>query len=331
MVHTPNPDHSQLDRIRLGNSDLDVSPVALGAWPMAGVSSLGVDDAVSEATVQRAVELGINMIDTAYAYGVDGRSDRVIAKAISGMRSSVLIASKVGGSLDGNGRWMADGRPERLLVQAEQILERLKVSEVDLMYLHAPDPSVPLGEAADAVSEIVARGWARYAGVSNVTLEQAALFHGRCPIVAIQTYFNLLQPQSVEALSEFCRKHRIGLVVYWVLMKGVLAGKLPRHHVFDPSDRRLGYSIYQARKWELAQDMLDELRRIARSKGCTVAQLVTAWTFRHQDIAVALVGAKRPDQIDDTSQSMKIQFSPGEWEAIEALAVRYRAMADWAT
>lgn len=329
MVHTPNPDHSQLLRVQLGNSDLDVSPVALGTWPMAGVSSLGVDDAASVATLKRAIELGVNMIDTAYAYGVDGRSDRVIAQAISGMRSSVVIASKVGGSLDVRGRWKADGRPERLIAQAEQILERLKVSEVDLMYLHAPDPEVPLAEAADAVAEILARGWARHAGVSNVSPEQAALFHARCPIIAIQTHFNLLQPHSVDALSAFCRLHRIGLVVYWVLMKGVLAGKLPRHHQLDPTDRRLSYPIYQGEKWELAQDLLDELKGIAHPKNCTVAQLVSAWTFRHPDIAVALVGAKRPDQIEDTAQAMKIQFDAGEWEAIEALAARFRSMSDW--
>jgi aryl-alcohol dehydrogenase-like predicted oxidoreductase len=329
MVHTPNPDHSLLPRVRLGNSDLDVSPVALGTWPMAGVSSLGVDDATSVATIKRAIELGINMIDTAFAYGVDGRSDRVIAQAISGMRSNVVIASKVGGSLDIHGRWKADGRPERLIAQAEQILERLQVSSVDLMYLHAPDPEVPLAEAADAVAEIVARGWARYAGVSNVTLDQASLFHSRCPIIAIQTYFNLLQPQSVDALSEFCRRHCIGLVVYWVLMKGVLAGKLQRQHRLDPADRRLNYSIYQGEKWELAQDMLDELRANAHLKNCTVAQLVSAWTLHHPSIAVALVGAKRSDQIEDTAQAMNIRFDPGEWEAIEAVAIRFRSMSDW--
>jgi aryl-alcohol dehydrogenase-like predicted oxidoreductase len=296
---------------------------------MAGVSSLGVDHATSVATVKRAIELGVNMIDTAYAYGVDGRSDRVIAQAISGIRSNVVIASKVGGSLDIHGRWKADGRPERLIVQTEQILERLQVTAVDLMYLHAPDPEVPLAEAADAIAEIVSRGWARYAGVSNVTLDQAALFHTICPIIAIQTYFNLLQPQSVDSLSEFCRLHRIGLVVYWVLMKGVLAGKLQRQHRLDPADRRLSYPMYQGEKWELAQDLLDELRVISHSKNCTVAQLVSAWTFRHPSIAVALVGAKRPDQIEDTAQAMKIQFTSGEWEAIEALAIRFRSMSDW--
>jgi len=324
-----NQNHSSSEPVRLGHSNLSVRRVAFGAWPIAGVSSLGVDDAQSIATIQRALDCGVNMIDTAYSYGFDGRSDRIIARAIAGRRDQVVLASKVGGSLSPAGRWQADGRPERLREQTMEILTRLGVERVDLMYLHAPDPDVPLAESADALREILEQGWSRYAGVCNVTFSQAELFHSRCPIVAIQTHFNMLQPERVQELLPFCLQRGIGIIPYWVLMKGILAGKLPRNHRFDPDDRRLNYPIYQGLRWETAQDLLDALRGMACEWNCTVAQLVIAWTLRQPGISAVLAGAKRPDQIEETAQAMKIQLIPEQIARISSLADTFRSRCSW--
>ncbi|MFN7730302.1 MAG: aldo/keto reductase [Pirellula sp.] len=339
QVHSPAPEPQNSNATRLpvpsvglGRSSVRVAPVALGAWPMAGVSTLDVEDSQSIATIHRALDLGVTMIDTAYSYGFDGRSDRVIAQAIAGRRDQVVLASKVGGSLDAAGKWQADGAPERLIEQAKTVLQRLGVEAVDILYLHAPDPSVPLEESADTLREIVARGWAKHAAVSNVSAAQLAVFHARCPVIAVQTYFNMLQPEKIEELRPYCQANGIGAVVYWVFMKGLLAGKLDRKHAFDAADRRLTYAVYQGERWEVAQALLDALKQIAQREGRTVASLVVAWTLRQLGISAVLVGAKRPVQIEESAAAMHESWSDatlGEVDRAVAVArARYAGLSE---
>jgi aryl-alcohol dehydrogenase-like predicted oxidoreductase len=316
--------------VRLGSSDLEVYRIGLGAWPMAGITSLGVTDEASAATIHRALDLGINHIDTAYAYGLGGRSDRVIAGALAGRPERVVLASKVGARLDDHGVWMNEASPEAIVQQAREIRERLCVDALDLMYLHAPDPKVPLAESADALKSLVDRGWVRWAGVSNVDLPQLELFHGRCPVVAVQTYFNMFQQDSVQALRDFCERHTISLVVYWVLMKGLLAGAMTRNHTLAPEDRRRKYPIYQGEQWQAAQDLLDQLRILARDKQCTVSQLVIAWTLLQPSIDVALIGAKRPDQIEETAIALEIPLTSADLGAIDSWIASFQGRGEWA-
>ncbi|MFO0012529.1 MAG: aldo/keto reductase [Planctomycetota bacterium] len=321
---------SPIERIaRLGKSNLEVHRIGLGAWPMAGLTSLGVTDENSIATIRRASELGIDHLDTAYSYGIDGRSDRVIAAALEGKSQNFVVASKVGAKLDDQGVWRNDARPEAMIQQASEIRDRLRIDAIDLLYLHAPDPDVSLLESADALKSIVDRGWAKWAGVSNVNAAQLDAFHQRCPVVAVQTYFNMFQQDSVQDLREFCSQHTIAIVVYWVLMKGVLAGRMERGHQLDPQDRRRKYPIYQGIQWQTSQDLLDRLREMASSKGCTVAQLVVAWTLLQPGISIALVGAKRPDQIEETANSYEISLAPSETAAIQEWIAACKSRGDW--
>ena len=267
----------------------------------------------------------MTMIDTAYSYGFDGRSDRVIAQAIAGRRDQVVLASKVGGSLDASGKWQADGAPERLIEQAQTVVHRLCVDAVDILYLHAPDPAVPLEESADTLREIVGRGWAKHAAVSNVSAAQLAVFHARCPVIAVQTYFNMLQPEKIEELRPYCQSHGIGAVVYWVFMKGLLAGKLDRNHAFDAADRRLTYPVYQGARWEVAQALLDGLKQIAEREGRAVASLVVAWTLRQPGISAVLVGAKRPVQIEESAAAMHEAWSDNTLAEVDRAVAVARA------
>jgi methylglyoxal reductase len=301
----------------LGRTDLMVSPVGFGCWPIAGVSSLGVNDSDSLATIQAALESGINFIDTAFSYGYDGEADRLLAQALTGHRADVVLASKVGSHYDGDRQRVVDGRPETLLLHAEIAIERLGVDHVDIMYLHQPDPRVPLAESAAGIAEIVQRGWARYAGVSNVDLDQLQAFDAVCPVHIVQPPFNMLQQEAVSSILAFCQERHIAIAGYWVLMKGLLAGKLLRDHQFDPRDRRLTYAVYQGAAWERCQDLLDRLRALASELGCTVAQLVIAWTLAQPGVTVALCGAKRPEQIRETAAAMRVQLSPDELSQID--------------
>ncbi len=306
---------------RLGASDLFVSRVGLGCWPMSGISSLDVTDEFSIATIRAAFEHGVNFFDTAYAYGYDGRSDRVLGQALRNDRDQVVIAHKVGTHWDANKQRIVDGRPATLVAHAEECLTRLGMDYVDIMYLHCPDPIVPIEESARAISDICKRGLARYAAVSNVTPEQASRFAAVCPIVALQPYYNLFQQDAVSELLQFASSNNISMVCYWVLMKGLLSGRLKRDHVFDPADRRLSYPIFQGHAWENAQNVLDQIRQMADDLDCTVTQLVVAWTLTQPGVNVALLGAKRPEQILDSVQAMHLNLSTDTIERINSLAL----------
>lgn len=191
-----------------------VSPVGFGCWPIAGVSTLDVSDKHSLATIHAALDAGINFIDTAYSYGFDGEADRLLRQVLSTRRSEAVLASKVGQYFDAQHQRQIDGRPETLLRHAQQVLERLDVDYIDIMYLHVPDPQVPLSESASAIREIVDQGWARYAGVSNVSADQLESFHAACPVTVVQPPFNMLQQESVRnPISLFEKQHRHSLLL----------------------------------------------------------------------------------------------------------------------
>jgi aryl-alcohol dehydrogenase-like predicted oxidoreductase len=293
----------------LGSAPIEVSPVGFGCWPIAGVSSLGVNDADSLATLHAAIDSGVNFFDTAFSYGFDGQADKLLAQVLQTRRSHAIVASKVGSHYTAQRTRVVDGRPETLIAHAHIACKRLGIEQLDVLYLHEVDPHVPLAESAGAIAEIVQSGVARFAGVSNVDAQQLALFHTICPVVVVQPPFNMLQTDKVEELRELCSQHNIAIACYWVLMKGLLAGKLPRDHQFDPADRRLTYPIYQGQAWERSQDLLDRLRQLASELECTVAQLVIAWTLAQPGITVALCGAKRPAQIQETAAAMHLELS----------------------
>lgn len=299
--------------ISLGGSDLKVSRIGLGCWPMAGITSIGISDSDSIATVKAALDCGINFFDTAFSYGYDGRSDEILRQALVNRRSEAVVAHKVGShwaDTNGNGQKqrVVDGSPACLLEQAQQCVRRIGSDYVDLMYLHTPDPNVPIEDSAGAIAEICRSGLARYAGVSNVNSEQAARFASVCPVIAIQPYFNMFQQECVAELKPFASNHRIDLVCYWILMKGLLSGNLQRDHSFAPSDRRLTYPIFQGDAWQRAQNLLDQLRTLANDLHCTVTQLVTAWSLTQPGVSVALLGAKRPEQIREAAGSLTLKL-----------------------
>ncbi len=308
---------------QLANTDLHISPIGLGCWPIAGMTSLHVNDADSVATIQAAVDQGLNFLDTAYAYGSEGESERLIARAVGNRRDQVVIATKGGIHWDSAGQRVLDARPETLKRQCETSLRRLATDRVDLLYLHAPDPTVAVEESATALRRLVEAGKTRYVGVSNLTVEQMDRFQRECPIVAVQPPYNMLQRQIEKDVLPWCQQHHVAAVVYWPLMKGLLAGKLPRDHVFDDADGRAKYPMFQGQEWQLNQDFLDRLRTIAAARQVTVAQLVVAWTIQQPGITCALCGAKRPDQILETAAALKITLTGDENRQIAAaLAAR---------
>jgi aryl-alcohol dehydrogenase-like predicted oxidoreductase len=310
MTSPPDAKHALLGK-QTAAERLSISRIGMGCWPIAGVSTLGTNDRQSIATLRRALELGINFFDTAYGYGFDGESDKLLARAFRPWPKEIVLASKVGMAFDASRNRIIDGRPETLRRQTDTLLTRLDRETVDILYLHAPDPRTDLSDSAGCIQELVQSGRARYAGVSNVNAQQMDQFVQACPsTVIVQPPFNMLQQSSLCGLADALNRHQVGSAVYWVLMKGLLAGKFDRNHQFDPSDKRLSYDVYQGQKWQAAQDLLDVLRRISREMACTVSQLVVAWTLQQSCVTSVLLGAKRPDQIEETAAALDVPLEP---------------------
>jgi aryl-alcohol dehydrogenase-like predicted oxidoreductase len=316
-----------VDQRELGTTGIFISPVALGCWPISGMTSIDVNEADSLATIQAGLDAGINFLDTAYAYGTSGESERLIARAIDGRRDRVVIATKGGICWAADGNRVIDGRAETLRQQCEASLARLKTDCVELLYLHAPDPKTPLAESAAALRRLQDEGKARCIGVSNFSLTQLEEFHAVCPIAAFQPPYNMLQREIENDMLPWCRERGIAVCIYWPLMKGLLAGRLARDHVFQPGDGRAKYPMFQGTEWQKNQDLLDDLRMIAVEVDKTVAQVVVNWTIRQPGITAALCGAKRPRQIEETAGAMGWRLSDGQVARIEgALGRRGKAV-----
>lgn len=307
---------------QLGQTEIQVSPVAMGCWPIAGITSLNVNRKDSLQTLQAALDSGVNFFDTAYAYGVTGESERMLGEVIRSSRDRVVIATKGGIHRVGTGQDY-DARPETLKRECDESLQRLQTDYVDLYYLHAPDPQTPIEDSADAIAALVRSGKVRAAGASNMTTEQLDRFHKVCPVAAVQPHYNMLQREIEATIIPWSLENGASVCVYWPLMKGLLAGKLPRDHQFSAGDGRAKYPMFQGEEWTRNQDFLDRLRRIAAAVDLTVSQLVIAWTLQQPGITAALCGAKRAWQIEETAAAIEVELNADTLQQIdEALLER---------
>ncbi len=302
---------------RVGQTDILVTPVAMGCWPITGITSLGVQEEASLATLAAAFDAGINFFDTAYCYGFAGESERMIARVLARHRQQIVIATK-GGIHYAQGKQVRDASPATLRRECEESLHRLQTDYIDLLYLHAPDPQVPVAESAGALRQLLDSGKARSIGASNLTLQQLQEFAQVCPLAAFQPHYNMLQREIELEQLPWCLENQVSVICYWPLMKGLLAGHLPRDHVFEARDGRQKYPMFHGDEWQKTQDFLDVLRPIAAEAGKTVAQLVINWTIQQPGITAALCGAKRPEQILDNAGGMNWRLSPEQLARVNA-------------
>lgn len=301
----------------IGRTGIMVTPIAMGCWPIAGVTSIDVTEANSLATLQAAVDHGINFFDTAYCYGYEGESEKLIAKALGSRRDQIVIASK--GGIHWKDRvQQKDASAKTLQLECDESLRRLNTDRIDLHYLHAPDPNVPLAESAAALKALLDSGKIRSVGVSNFSLAQLAEFYAICPISAYQPHYNMLQREIESSQLPWCIENNVSVMVYWPLLKGLLAGKLPRDYQFDPKDGRRKYPMFVGEQWDKNHDFLDLLRPLAEEANVPLAQLVLNWTIQRPGITVALCGAKRPDQIIDNAGTMNWQLTADQIARIDA-------------
>ncbi|WP_298867490.1 aldo/keto reductase [uncultured Gimesia sp.] len=302
----------------IGNTNIQITPIAMGCWPISGVTSVDVTEQASLATLNAAFDSGIHFFDTAYCYGYEGESERLIARALGEKRDQIVIATKGGIHWSGT-KQIRDASPERIKRECDESLERLNTDRVELYYLHGPDPEIPVSDSAGAFKELLEAGKILSVGVSNFTLDQLQEFAAVCPISAYQPRYNMLQREIEADRLPWCIENQVSVMVYWPLMKGLLAGKLARYHQFAPEDGRQKYPMFHGEEWEKNQDFLDQLRSLAEEFNCTIAQVVIRWTIQQTGITCALCGAKRPEQIEENAEVLNFELSASQIESINHL------------
>ena len=297
----------------------------MGCWPIAGMTTPGVIEEQSIATIRACFELGINHLDTAYMYGANGESERLIAEALGSRRDEMIIATKGGFHWGPDGSQTHDASPATLRQECEESLRRLNTDRVELYYLHAPDPKVPVAESAGELSRLKDEGKALAIGASNLSLEQIEQFAAECPIAAFQPPYNMLQRGIERDTLPWCREHGVSVLVYWPLMKGLFAGKIHPGALAERDNRRK-YPQYQGEEFQKNMELVERLRSIADEAGHSVAELAINWILRQPGITSAVCGARRPEQIRENAGGSDWELSAAQLAAIEQ-ALRERGPA----
>jgi aryl-alcohol dehydrogenase-like predicted oxidoreductase len=295
----------------IGTSDLRVSKISLGTWQFGTEGwGFGADFTEDEAlaTVDKALSLGINLLDTAEVYG-DGRSEKIVGKAIKDRRGKVILATKV----------LPRHLRKRDLIRAcDESLQRLGIEQIDLYQIHAAEPYVPLKESMVALEKLIAQGKVRYVGVSNfsVPLLRAAeeVFSGR--IVSNQVRYNLLQRGIEAEILPYCRERGITVIAYSPLAQGLLTGKYDRNHI--PADKiRQRNPLFREENLVQVFPVIDLLQEIGKVHGVTTAQVALRWVTA-QDGVIAIPGAKRPEQVEENAGALNWSPSPKELDRLNA-------------
>lgn len=309
---------------KLGWTDLHFTTIGLGAWAMGGNGwKFGwgpQDDADSVATIRRAAELGVNWVDTAAIYGL-GHSEEVVGQAIKGMRQRPLIATKCSRRWDESGTPYGNLKPDSLRAECEASLRRLGVERIDLYQIHWPNPDPDIEEAWGALASLVKEGKLRYIGVCNYNVAQLKRIQPIHPVASLQPPYSMLVRGVEDELLQFCAANHIGVVAYSPMQKGLLTGKVTREWVqgLPQDDHRARDPMFHEPQLSANLTLVDGLRPIAEKNGKTVAQLAIAWVLRRPEVTAAIVGARRPAQIEETVAAGDWSLSPEDVKAIEDL------------
>ena len=286
-----------MEHARISGTSLDVSRVALGTWAIGGWMWGGTDEAESIATLRAAVEHGVDLIDTAPAYGF-GHSEEIVGKAFAGgLRSRVRIATKVGLEWQ-NGTVFRNASRARILKEVDDSLRRLQTDHIDIYQVHWPDPLVPMEETAGAMRTLFEQGKIGAIGVSNFSVAQMELFRRVAPIHVLQPPYNLFERGIDAEVLPYCRKNNIAIFGYGALCRGLLSGRMRADTKFTGDDlRRADPKFQQPRfaQYLAAVERLDEFAR--RRFGKRVIQLAVRWML-DQGVTTALWGARHPGQLE---------------------------------
>ncbi|HWN12902.1 MAG TPA: aldo/keto reductase [Candidatus Dormibacteraeota bacterium] len=321
-----------MEQRTLGKSTLAVSAIGLGCMSMSNVYGK-CDDAESTAVVHRALDLGVNFLDSSDMYGW-GQNEELLGRALRGKRDGVVLATKFGNLRKPDGTAGVNGRPEYVPQACEASLKRLGVDSIDLYYQHRVDPGVPIEDTVGAMSRLVEQGKVRYLGLSEASPATVRRAHAVHPITALQSEFSLLYRVEAEETLPVLRELGISFVAYSPLGRSLLTGSTRTTAEIPTDDRRRDHPRFQDENLQKNLDLLKPLLDMAKQKGCTPGQLALAWLLARGRDIVPIPGTKRKARLDENAAAAAVPITSAEVAALQdavptgaAAGTRYPAPA----
>jgi aryl-alcohol dehydrogenase-like predicted oxidoreductase len=301
---------------RLGRNGPTVSALGLGCMGMS--NSYGqADEAESLATIDRALELGITLLDTADTYG-SGHNEQLVGRAIAGKRDRIVLATKFGNSRGPNReRLPVNGRPDYVPQACDASLKRLGVDVIDLYYLHRVDPKTPIEDTVGAMARLVEAGKVRFLGLSEAGAKTIRRAHAVHPITALQSEYSLWTRDLEAEVLPTLRELGIGLVPFSPLGRGFLTGALKTREGLGANDQRQGSPRFEAANFDRNLELVARLEAVAGQKGCTAAQLALAWVLAQGDDIVPIPGTKRRKYLEDNVGAADVKLTAEDLDAIQ--------------
>jgi aryl-alcohol dehydrogenase-like predicted oxidoreductase len=319
---TQNPPATKFETRQLGNSDLHLTSIGYGAWAIGGGNwefAWGAqDDNESVKTIERALDSGINWIDTAAIYGL-GHSEEVVAKALKNSPHKPYVFTKC------SMRWFPDRRIYRSLKagslqeEIEDSLRRLRVDVIDLYQIHWPNPEDEIEEGWETLARFQQEGKVRHIGVSNFNVEQMKRVQKIAPITSLQPPYSLLNRKIEDEILPFCAENHIGVINYSPMVSGLLTGKMTAERIknLPEDDWRKRSANFMEPKLAKNLQLVELLREIGKAHNVEPGVIAIAWTLRHPVVTAAIVGARRPDQVDGVLPAATFRLSEREIAKIE--------------
>ena len=304
------------------NSDMQITPLGLGTWAIGGGGwAFGwgpQDDEASIATIHRAIDLGINWIDTAAVYGL-GHSEEIVAKALKGRSDRPYVFTKGSRVWNDQGEITSSLKEQSLRREVENSLRRLEVDTIDLYQLHWPNPDPDIEEGWSTLAKLKSEGKLRYIGVSNFSVEQMERARKIAPITSLQAPYSLIKRDVERDILPYCQEHNIGVIVYSPMMSGLLSGKMTRERIdnFPEDDWRQRNEEFQEPRLSRNLKLASLLQDIGYPYNRTTAEVAIAWTLRHPAVTGAIVGGRRPEQVEEIIGAAEFRLSESELEQIE--------------
>lgn len=312
--------------VQFGKSAVVANPLGLGTNAVGGYNLFpGLDDGAGRKLVDAAIANGINLLDTAYVYGL-GHSEQLVGQVVKEHRREELVIATKGAHDFSTGREVIRNDPDFITQQVDQSLKRLGVDYIDIYYLHFPDHDTPKGEAVGALQRLREAGKIRAIGISNFNLDQIKEANADGYVDVVEDEFSLLhQDHLTEGMLDYLRDNQISFVPYFPLASGLLTGKYVQDVSFPADDIRSQIADFKQPRYGKILAAVDQVRPIADRHGATVAQTILAWYLQNPLVTAVIPGAKRADQVISNAQAMNIQLTAEEYQTIETAFADFKA------